>query len=257
MRSYPSTPSNCSIWLSLLNAYHSLECHEKRSNESRRLAATAHKIPAMEKKQSKAGRAGIQPTTAPSKENRIKRATAKYLNSRDQFSADYINQLIEREKSAANAAYSKYYDKAARALEKAKEAVLAGHAIVDLADPRLSNAILVIQASGAGIKYDTAASLVREFAGDQTALRLLQSVFSGVGANMDGGLSKMIYDPEAAFANATAEIRDHMLSAEGSINRAARAVAVIAKGEGVDFPEQFDPGEIDRAARKGAGLPDD
>ena len=185
----------------------------------------------------------------------LKRATAKYLNSRDQFSADYINQLIEREKSAANAAYSKYYDKAARALEKAKEAVLAGHAIVDLADPRLSNAILVIQASGAGIKYDTAASLVREFAGDQTALRLLQSVFSGVGANMDGGLSKMIYDPEAAFANATAEIRDHMLSAEGSINRAARAVAVIAKGEGVDFPEQFDPDEMYRGARKGAGLP--
>ena len=185
----------------------------------------------------------------------LKIATAKYQNSRDQFSADYINQLIEREKSAANAAYQKYYEKAAKALEKAKEAVLAGHAIIDLTDPRLSNAVAIIQASGSGINYDTAASLVREFTGDQTALRLLQSVFSGVGANMDGGLSKMIYDPEAAFANATAEIRDHMLSADGSINRAARAVAVIAKGENVDFPEQFDSGEIDRAARRGAGLP--
>ncbi len=178
----------------------------------------------------------------------------KYKNSTDQFSQDYINDLIQRETASMNNALMSLTGKATRALDKAKQAVEAGHAITDLDDVRLPNAIRIIQASGSGIKYETARRLVNEFTGDQTALTMLQDVFKGVGAKSDGGLDKQIYDPEVAFKNAKQAIDEHLISQDGSLNYVARQVAVIAKGEGCDFPEVFDPSEVDRAVRQGAGL---
>lgn len=181
----------------------------------------------------------------------------KYKNSTDQFSQDYINNLIQRETETENNALMSLTDKATRALDKAKQAVEAGHAITDLDDVRLPNAIRIIQASGADIKPEVARRLVNEFTGDQTALTMLQGILKAVGTSYDGGLDKMIYDVEDTFRQAGDAIRDHLTSQEGSLNYVAKRVAVIAKGEGCDFPEVFDPTEVDRATRRGAGLPVD
>jgi len=160
----------------------------------------------------------------------------KYKNSTDQFSQDYINNLIQRETETENNALVSLTDKATRALDKAKQAVEAGHA---------------------DIKPEVARRLVNEFTGDQTALTMLQGILKAVGTSYDGGLDKMIYDVEDTFRQAGDAIRDHLTSQEGSLNYVAKRVAVIAKGEGCDFPEVFDPTEVDRATRRGAGLPVD
>jgi len=176
----------------------------------------------------------------------------KYQNSRDQFSDDYIASLIQREKDTTNKTLLSLAEKGLKAIEKARQAVDDIHTIVDLGDIRMTNAIRIIQASGANLKPEVTRNLVNEFAGDQTALTMLQGVLSG--ASYDGGLTTMIYDPDHAFSQATEAIRSDMISPDGSINRVARYIAVIAKGEGCDFPEVFDSTEIDRMTRQAAGL---
>jgi ElaB/YqjD/DUF883 family membrane-anchored ribosome-binding protein len=179
----------------------------------------------------------------------------KYQNSLDQFSQDYINGLVQRENENANSAYQSYQNKAEKALEKARRAVDDNHAITDLSDVRIDNAIKIIQASGSEIQPEVCRRLVNEFAGDQTSLTMLQGVFKAVGSPYDGGLDKMIYDVDSAFSQASESLRDHLLSQDGSLNYVARRVAVIANGEGCDFPTEFDPTEVDRATRRAAGLP--
>lgn len=185
----------------------------------------------------------------------LKKQVSRYQNSQDQFSVDYINGLIQREQQTANSAYQSYKDKALKALDKARQAVDNIHAIVDLGDIRMTNAIQIIQASGKSLKPEMARQLVNEFAGDQTALTMLQGIFAS--ASYDGGLDSMIYNVESAFMEASNGIQDHFTSQDGSMNYVARRIAVIAKGEGVDFPTVFDSTEVDRYARKAAGLPVD
>lgn len=184
----------------------------------------------------------------------LKKQKIRLSTSSDQFTADYIYQLLQREQTTANNAYLSHYNKAARALDQMNQVVETSHKLIDLMDPRLAAAIEIIRAAGTKLTHETAARLVNEFSGDQPALVILQEVLKGVSDSVDGGVDKMIYEPMTAFRNAGEAIRDHMLSEDGSLNRAARSISFIAQREGCEFPEVFDPEEVDRAARRAAGL---
>jgi hypothetical protein len=131
------------------------------------------------------------------------------------------------------------------ALEDLAEAAAARHSIVSIDDPRLSAAIAIIQASGAGIDFYTAKSINAQFEGDQNSLATLKNIYASHDCKNDGGIDGLIYN----LGNVMNTIRINGISRafqpDGLLNVLADKIAIIAAGEGFKFdPKPDDNGLI-------------
>lgn len=131
------------------------------------------------------------------------------------------------------------------ALEDLAEAAEERHSIVSIDDPRLSAAIAIIQASGAGIDFDTAVSINAQFEGDQNSLATLKNIYASHECKNDGSIDKLIYNLNNVMNTIRINGVSRAFQPDGLLNVLADKIAIIAAGEGFEFdPKPDDNGLI-------------
>lgn len=189
----------------------------------------------------------------------VKLTVAKLKASGKDYSPDYIkNQLdpqIVKAQSGLDALHLAGYEKATELLSELNNLVIAKHSKLNLDNPAWTNALKLIELSGADIDTETTRKINESFANDQSALRALRGVYKAKGVVYDGDLDKQIYDPESAFSNVQEWAYTSMMQ-EGSLNSFATAINKIAAFEGIEFPTMVDEAGFDRAMFSAAGIPD-
>ena len=110
------------------------------------------------------------------------------------------------------------------------------HSRLNLVNPALANALILIQLSGKNIDGDTVRKINVQLTGDIPALKALKQIYKNTCVLYDGGLYQQIYKPEAQFEK-LAEWNYHaFMQKGGSLNSLASIISKIAKLDGLDFP---------------------
>lgn len=140
-------------------------------------------------------------------------------------------------------------------LDSMLDLVIERHALLDLEDVKISNALKIIQSAGGKITLENIKKLITPFEGDQASLQILKQALEGVGAQPLQVVNDMVYEPVFAFHVTKDKVFGEMNPRQlGSINQAAKAIAKLAKYEGFEFDTFIDPYADIEALRKGAGL---
>lgn len=169
----------------------------------------------------------------------------------------FYREQEEKIKEKAASLLNDPYELAAEAIDGLEEAAKARHAIVSIDDPKFSSAIAIIQAAGAGIDFDTAASINAQFEGDQNSLVTLKSIYVSQKCQYDGGIDRYIYSLKDVMG--TIRISGFIYQAfrpEGLVNRLAVHIAKIAKGEGFEFDPNPDENDLIAEFSKSSGIPE-
>ncbi|MGA2505106.1 MAG: hypothetical protein ABSG01_13530 [Anaerolineales bacterium] len=188
-----------------------------------------------------------------------RQAVAKLEASGKDYNAEYVKNFIvpkiEQAKDAFAALSQTSEEKVALLLADLQQLATEKQAKLDLSNPAWANALALIQLSGKDIDADTVRKINAQFANDQPALRALKQIYKNAGVLYDGGISDMLYEPEATFENLRNWEYHAFHEQGGSLNEFANAIRQVASKEGIDFPEQVDSVGADNAMRMAAGLP--
>ena len=151
----------------------------------------------------------------------------------------YTRSEIETRKQKASGEHvlrnKPLYKKLQDNLEGLNSDLSALHSQLDLNDPRLVNALSVIEKGGA-VSFEGARAIAEPFKRDQQALRILSGAFHSHGYNEGVAVvSKMLYDPAAAMKRILGIASSFGGSPDTAINKLSSEIAKIAKMEGQTF----------------------
>lgn len=170
------------------------------------------------------------------------------------YTPDHIEQLRQDAMRGMNEKNAALHAEFIPVLEKFRDNLSESHAIFDMSDSALTNALKLIEMGGNDLGFENIQRINNQFQFNQPALRVLQSVYKSRGVTYDGGIDRQIYNLNDAI-QAIGERAEVALLAGGSLNNLSSAIGKVAKLEGFDFAEELpDPLGFDEAARRGAGL---
>jgi hypothetical protein len=173
------------------------------------------------------------------------------------FNADYIEKKRDKVERAYRETLQQHATEINNYLECMETEVKQLHAGIDLNDTRWQNAAAIVQSLAGDPEKD--GELIRQinaqFAGDQPALRALQSMYRSRGLSYDGGIDKQIYDADSML-RWLRETTGQVAAGTATINALAGRIGKMAALEGVTFDTLPDPEGVMEAARAGAGLVD-
>ncbi len=188
-----------------------------------------------------------------------KAAITKLTYYNKDYSPEYIQNFVDPKVTEANAGLAALkqasLEKIYGLIDDLNKLAEAKHAKLDLSNPAWTNALKLIELSGASIDADTVRKINAQFANDQSALRALRDIYKAVGVRYDGGISDMLYEPDVAFEALQRIAVDALSGSNTTLNELSYAIQQVAAKEGIDFPEQVDPVGADNGMRMAAGLP--
>lgn len=193
----------------------------------------------------------------------IKNAYRKALSNLEAQRETYSSEYLEKQRADAEQAMKTgllgLHNEFTGQAEKLFNALTELHGMLDLADPKLQTALTLINSLGTNLvgsdlETSTVEKINAQFAGDQSALKILRSAYQAKGVPFTGDLDSQIYNLIDAVHQITTRANEAFIQA-GSINNLAAAEAKIAGLEGYsDFERLPDPVGFDEAVFRGAGL---
>lgn len=168
------------------------------------------------------------------------------------YTADYIAALRRQAEADYRALRQSLYPDFVQALEGLYSFLSLSQANLDLSNPALSNALKMIEIAGASLDYETAQKINANFAGNQAALKAIQTLYKSAGC-LDGGIGKMVYSLSDAVSQ-IANTGNAVLNGDASINQLSGLVEKLAGMEGFSVEIAKDLEGVTEAARQGAGL---
>lgn len=167
----------------------------------------------------------------------------------------YIKPKMKSLQSNLKVLEQEAYEKVGELLQSfEKAAVEKQKAWTNLDNPKLANALKIIDLGGGKLAGNQVREINAQFFGDASSLRALKAIYDAQGI-YDGGIDELLYEPEWAVRSLS-EWSYATFVQSGSVNQFADKIAKIAKLEGVDFPSLIDEKGVVDAARRGAGLPE-
>jgi hypothetical protein len=169
------------------------------------------------------------------------RAEAK----RATWAKDIVDQELEAIKINSENELMEQRTKALDAFEAAKEAAQKAGSFVDVDDEKLIRAIGIINSMGnEGFTDEAIDSINKQFAGDQSALKVLKGVYEKKGVSSDGGISNYLYlNFDTAWASGRHSLYTE-LELDGYVNSSGASISKLAKMEGVEFNPVIDEHSI-------------
>jgi len=184
-------------------------------------------------------------------------AIAKLEASGKNYNAEYIKSFIDPKVAEMEGEFAVVrqtsLEKIYSLIDDLAKLAEAKHAKLDLSNPAWTNALKLIELSGAGIDADTVRKINAQFANDQSALRALRDIYKANGVRYDGGLAEQIYDSDQAFESLQRIAVDALAGKNTTLNELSNAIRRVAAKEGIDFTEQVDPVGAENVMRKPAG----
>jgi hypothetical protein len=174
--------------------------------------------------------------------------------NRAMFSPEHLAALKDAAKRELMDKNAALHDELTGRIDELRSALDQAHASLELDNPALTNALKMIELAGAELGYENIQRINAQFAHDQAALRLLQSVYKARGIVADGGLDKQIYNLNDAIASIS-HFSEYALKGAGSLNQLAGAIGKVAQLEGFEFETLPDPVGFEETTRRAAGLP--
>lgn len=193
----------------------------------------------------------------------IKDAYRKHLSDfeaqKQTYSADYLEaRRVEAEATMKNG-FQALHAEFEKEGEKLFTALTELHNSLDLADPKLQTALNLINTIGpdlvgSDLESSTIEKINAQFAGDQSALKILRSAYQAKNLSFNGNIDSQIYNLTDAMLKITNQAGETFLQGQ-SINALAGVEAKYAALEGyADFETLPDPTGFTEALRQGAGL---
>lgn len=176
--------------------------------------------------------------------------TALTMYGTQQFKAEYIEAETSKIKSRFAVKMAETYKDIETRLENLRKLLAARDDVLDLTNPALNTALVLIQAANGAPTHEQAAQINENFKHDQKALA---AIFSAYGQKDIGGIGKMIYNRDEVI-DGLKELANNCTVKEGSVNYFASKLAKLAAIEGVELEPNPDERGTMEAMRRGAGL---
>jgi hypothetical protein len=174
---------------------------------------------------------------------------------KETFAPEYIGRLRAEATANMQSFNQASYEKACELVQALTKAAVEKHnQWPNLSDPKLSNALKIIELSGGKLDGDAVRKINEQFTGDTPSLRALQQIYKAQGVVYDGGIDKQLYDPESA-GESLSQFAYHVFYQDGSLNTFGTAIGKIAACEGIQFDGMIDQAGVDAVTRAAAGLP--
>lgn len=178
---------------------------------------------------------------------------------RETYSSEFLEKSRDEAEQAMKAAMQNLHTEFTAQAEKLFTALTELHNSLDLADPKLQTALSVINTigsdlAGSDLETSTIQKINAQFAGDQSALKILRSAYKAKGIPFAQDLDAQIYNLADAIMKISQQAGETFLQGQ-SINALAAAESKIAALEGyADFEKMPDPVGFDEVLRATAGL---
>ena len=176
--------------------------------------------------------------------------TAFTMNGSRQYTAEYIERETMNIKARFAVKMAETFKDIETRLENLRKLLAARDEVLDLTNPALNTALVLIQAADGAPTHEQAAAIHENFRYDQQALA---AIFSAYGQKDLGGIGKMIYNRDEVIAGLK-ELANNCTVKEGSVNYFASKLAKLAAIEGVELEPNPDERGTMEAMRIGAGL---
>jgi hypothetical protein len=179
---------------------------------------------------------------------------AELEKQKDTYTPEYIKELQDKARAALQASNQALYNDTTIQIEKLQNALSELHSSLDLTDPALQTALSLIKNVGKDLGSENILKINASFAGNQSALRVLQAAYKAAGVLYDGSLDRQIYDLDSSIQTMNQSAYEALMQG-GSVNALAGTIGKVAKLEGyTDFETLPDPSSVNEAARAAAGL---
>lgn len=175
------------------------------------------------------------------------------------YSAEFLEKSRNDAEQAMKASMQNLHNEFTAQAEKLFAALTELHNSLDLADPKLQTALNVINTIGpdligSDLETSTIQKINAQFAGDQSALKILRSAYKAKNIVFTDGIDDQIYSLTDAVLNITRQAGETFLQGQ-SINALAAVESKYAVLEGyADFEKMPDPVGFDETLRAASGL---
>lgn len=170
------------------------------------------------------------------------------------YSQEFAEKETAKLKQNHAANMQTQYASVEKSLDELRNLIKERDAMLDLNNPALSSALMIIQNMGQSLTYEAAKNINANFVHDQRALTALRDVYKARGVTMDGGINELIYSVDGVIDNLK-NLAYQGIVQEGSINYFASQLAKFAVLEGATVEKMPDVVGANAALRAAAGLP--
>lgn len=172
------------------------------------------------------------------------------MHGRETFSAEFLDREMQKKQVEFYSQMQQAYKGVEARLEELWTLLRDRDAVLDLTNPALTNALMLIQATSGNPSYEQAIQINQNFRYDQSTLRALYSAYGGRDL---GNIGEMMYDLDETI-EALKKLAFAGIVQDGSINFFASKFAKFAKIEGVTTEKTPDNRGYDDSIRRAAGL---
>lgn len=186
-----------------------------------------------------------------SRDAHVEAMTQLTMHGRETFSAEYVDREMQKKKVEFYSQMQQAYKGVENRLEELRTLLHDRDAVLDLTNPALTNALMLIQSTNGNPSHEQAIQINENFRYDQSALRALYSAYGGRDL---GNIGKMMYNLDETIDALQELARVGITQDGGSINFFANKFAQFAKIEGVTTEKTPDNRGYDDSIRRAAGL---
>jgi len=166
--------------------------------------------------------------------------TEKEEAKRDTWAKSVIDSNIQAIKADSENRMQEQWSEAMAAFDGAMESAKARFERVELDNEKLNQAVKFVTEMDSKLVDEKAKSINEQFIGNQSAFKILDSVYSKRGLNRPGMLESYMYSDFDREWNRARAALSESLQLDGYPNAAGQAMAKVAGFEGVDFNPVID-----------------
>lgn len=170
------------------------------------------------------------------------------------YSPDYVERAIMTAKGKYLEKSQAEYKSIEKSFAELLQLIQERDATLDLNNPALPGALMLIQSIGKGITFEQAVKINANFVHDQSALMALKAAYTANGNDNPGNIADVIYNVESVIAKLK-DLAYKGIVQEGSINYFMTEFSKLAKLEGATAETMPDLQGAEAALRIAAGLP--
>lgn len=178
----------------------------------------------------------------------------KYTVEGQEYTQDYKEKVLQDLKNKFAVRLQGIYQDILSRLDQLKNLIHDRDSVLDLNNPALSAALILIDAIGEKMTFEQAVKINANFLHDQSALSAIQAAYKAKGMDNPGNIQAWIYNADSVIESLKRSAYESFMQ-DGSINYFAVAVNKLATLEGTTIEAAPDQQGVTDAIRAAAGLP--
>lgn len=177
------------------------------------------------------------------------------MNGMKTYSQEHVETEKQKIKNDLAVKMANANDDIEKRLDELLTLIRERDAVLDLGNPALANAFLMIQTIGAGLSRDQLVKINANVLHDQSSLNAIRDAYRAKGITNGGGIDELIYDAQARIDKLKNLAIDGTVR-DGSINNFSNELAKLAELEGTTVEKLPDLQGLDMTINRAAGLSD-